>query len=219
MNINEGVARIVLLLVIVSTPVFAEPPAFSSKLFDSGTLVYADDFDDGTYKGRYGHHKVRKKVEDGTLVIPPLDPERGYVLGMIYQLPKKFVCHFRYKRISKSADHGAGFSIGSHKMNIVPSKQDGKIVDGYNLLFRAKRPFTSIPHKGPVKLLANEWHDVVIEYEQGKMLLKINGEESIFEDARVNVENSNQIIFKCFSAESLHFDYVRLWKIDESEKE
>ena len=52
----------------------AEEPEFTSKLFKDATLVYSDEFDGGKYKGRYGHHKAKKKVEDGKLVIYPLDP-------------------------------------------------------------------------------------------------------------------------------------------------
>jgi len=145
----------------------AGEPEFKSKLFKTATLVYSDDFEDDSFKGRYGHHRARKKVEDGKLVIYPPGPERGYVLVTLYRMPDKFVCHFRFQRISKPPD------------------------------------------------VANEWIDIVIEYEEWKMLLKINGSETIYEDGMVSMDGSNLIDFKSFSSESLQFNYVRLWKVIE----
>lgn len=193
----------------------AAEPEFKSKLFKKATLVYSDDFDGGNYKGRYGHHKAKKKVEDGKLVIYPLDPERGYVLGTLYQMPKTFVCHFRFRLISKSPVAGVGFHIGNHKMIVGSNRTEKRIVDGYRLLLRTSKPGKSFTDAKSGKLVANEWVDVVIEYKEGKMLLSINGSETIYIDEMVSMDGSNLINFKYFSAEALQFDYVRLWKVTE----
>lgn len=193
----------------------AEEPEFKSKLFKNATLVYADEFDGEKYKGRYGHHKAKKKVDDGKLVIYPLDPERGYVLGTLYQMPENFVCHFRFQHVSKNSGAGVGFHIGNHKMIVGSNRNEKEIVDGYRLLLRTSKPGKSFTDTNAKKLLANEWIDVVIEYEEGRMLLNINGSEKIYEDKMVSMDGSNLINFKSFSSENLQFDYVRLWKVTE----
>ena len=193
----------------------AEEPEFKSQLFEKATLVYSDDFDEEKYKGRYGHNKAKKKVEDGKLVIYPLDPERGYVLGALYQMPEKFVCHFRVKRVSKTPGAGVGFHIGNHKMIVGSNRDEKEIVDGYRLLLKKSQPSKSFTDTNAKKLVANKWIDVVIEYEEGKMLLDINGSEAIYKDEMVSMDGGNLINFKCFSSESLQFDYVRLWRVTE----
>ncbi len=193
----------------------AEEPEFKSKLFKKATLVFADEFDGEKFKGRYGHHRAKKQVEDGKLVIYPLDPERGYVLGTLYQMPEKFVCHFRFQHVSKNSGAGVGFHIGNHKMIVGSNRNDKKIADGYRLLLKTSKPGKSFTDAKAGKLVANEWVDVVIEYEEGKMLLNINGSEKMYEDELVSMDGSNLINFKFFSAESLQFDYVRLWNVTE----
>ena len=193
----------------------AAEPAFRSKLFKKATLVYADEFDGGKYHGRYGHHKAKKRVEGGSLVINPLDPKRGYVLGTLYRIPEKFVCQFRFKLVSKAPGTGVGFHIGNHKMIVGSNRAEKEIVNGYRLLLRKSKPGKSFTDPKAGKLAANDWVAVVIEYEEGRMLLNINGSEKIYEDKLVSMDGSNLINFKSFSAAALQFDYVRLWKVTE----
>lgn len=204
-----------LFALICAANLSAEEPKIKSKLFKKATLVYSDDFEDDSFKGRFGHHKAKKKVEDGKLVIYPLDPEKGYVLGTLYQMPEKYVCHFRFKHVSKTPGAGVGFHIGNHKMIVGSNRTEKKIMDGYRLLLRTSKPGKSFTDAKSGKLVANEWVEVVIEYQEGKMLLNINGSERIYEDELVSMDGSNLINFKYFSSECLQFDYVRLWNVTE----
>ena len=107
---------------------------------------------------------------------------------------------------------GGGFHIGNHKMIVNSNRDDSKeIVAGYQLLLKTSSPGKSFTDPNAGSLAANEWIDVVIEYQKGKMVLSINGSETIYEDELVNMDGSKLINFKSFSAESLQFDYVRLW--------
>ena len=60
---------------------------------------------------------------------------------------------------------------------------------------------------------ANQWIDMIIEYQQGKMLLSINGNETVFEHEGVNMDGAKSIVFKYRNIERTLFDYVRLWEI------
>lgn len=58
---------------------------------------------------------------------------------------------------------------------------------------------------------ANRWIDVVIEYQQGKSLLNINGSEKIYEHENIDIDSSNVIHFKNFKADSLLIKNFRVW--------
>ena len=62
---------------------------------------------------------------------------------------------------------------------------------------------------------ANQWIDMLIEYQQGKMLLNINGNETIFEHEGVNMDGAKSIVFKYRNIDRTLFDYVRLWEVTE----
>ena len=55
---------------------------------------------------------------------------------------------------------------------------------------------------------------MVIEYEEGKILLSINGKEKIIEDAAVSMDGARSLVFKK-NSDSLLFDHVRLWEVTE----
>ena len=47
----------------------ADPPAFESKLFKTGTLVYSDDFDGEIDRERWGAPTKDKQIADGRLIV------------------------------------------------------------------------------------------------------------------------------------------------------
>jgi hypothetical protein len=97
------------LLAILNPGYASEAPIFKSKLFESGNLLISDDFDHGKYKGRYGPNKKNvKQLANGTLEVLPLSGNPGdLTIFHIYNVPSKFVCHFRYKQVCSSSDAGA----------------------------------------------------------------------------------------------------------------
>ena len=197
------------LLVLLNLGYASKTPAFKSKLFESGNLLISDDFDQGKYKGRYGPNKKNvKQLTDGTLKVLPLSGTPGdLTIFHIYNVPSKFICHLRYKQVCSSSNAGAGIQIGGHKMHL------GCTGDGYSLFLRsAGKTYKNSEVKN---FKANQWIDMMIEYQQGKMLLSINGNETIFEHEGVNMDGAKSIVFKYRNIDRTLFDYVRLWEITE----
>ena len=197
------------LWVLLSPGYGSKDPAFKSNLFESGNLLISDDFDQAKYKGRYGPNKKNvKQLDDGTLEVLPLSGTPGdLTVFHIYNLPPKFVCHFRYKQVCSSSDAGAGIQIGGHKMHL------GCTSDGYSLFLRnAGKTFKNSEVEN---FKANRWIDMMIEYQLGKMLLTINGNETIFGHEGVNMDGAKSIVFKYRKIDKTLFDYVRLWEIKE----
>lgn len=198
------------LLALVSSVAFgADEPGFRSKLFKQGKLVYADEFDETLVRGRYGPNKKNITVAEGKLQVLPISDGTINTVVHIYRIPKKFVCHLRYKVNSKDPDAGVGLQIGGHKMHL--GKQKGE--EGNVSLFSrvGKKTFILPEVKG---FAANEWIDMIIEYEEGRILLNINGSEKIFEDAAVSMDGASSLVFKK-NSDSLLFDHVRLWEATE----
>ena len=187
----------------------AEEPKFESKLFKQGKLVYADEFDGGPVPKRFGPNKGNISLKEGNLQVLPISDGAINTVVHLYRLPKKFVCHLRYKVNSKNPKSGAGLQIGGHKMHLGSQKgKEGNV----SLFSRVGKKTFIIP--GVKGFQANEWVDMIIEYEEGKILLNINGSEKIFEDAAVSMDGANSLVFKK-SSDSLLFDHVRLWEVTE----
>ena len=186
----------------------AEELEFKSKLFEQGTLRLSDDFDQSKYKGRYGPKKNNNiKQLDGTLEVLPLSGKpKDMTVCHIYNVPKKFVCHLRFKVIKSDSNTGAAMQIGNHKMHLSGSEEAFSIFlrkTGKRLTNNEIKSFT-----------ANEWIDMIIEYQQGKMLLTVNGKEMLVEDEGVNMDGAQSILFKYRGADKTLFDYVRVWEAE-----
>ena len=198
-----------LLTLVASVTLSAEEPEFQSKLFKQGKLVYADEFDGALVRGRYGPNKNNITVAEGKLQVLPMSDGAINTVVHIYRIPKKFVCHLRYKVNSKDPKAGVGLQIGGHKMHL----GNGKDAEGSVSLFsRVGGKTFTIPEVEDFR--ANEWIDMIIEYEEGRILLNINGTEKIFEDAAVSMDGAGSLVFKK-NSDSLLFDHVRLWDCTE----
>ena len=58
-----------LLCLYTSDACAADPPAFKSELFKTGTLVYSDDFDGKINRERWGAPTKDKQIADGRLIV------------------------------------------------------------------------------------------------------------------------------------------------------
>jgi hypothetical protein len=199
----------------------AAPPAFKSHLFKSGTLVYSDDFDGKLDRTRWEPRTKTWEVRDGLLIgVPDFKNAneaekvlgRDHHLGLgpvirLNKLPAKFVCHMRFKYEGEAYKPGRPkFDIGHH-INTVGFTEDGyslKLSDGKNL--------------GVTKAdsVLNQWVDMVIEFETGKLSIELNGQRKLFEHNQVSMKDRDEITFKALETPKsrLLFDHVRIWKAD-----
>jgi hypothetical protein len=206
----------------ISTHLGAEGTEFKSELFQSGTLVYSDDFD-GELNGQYWGAPNGKKIEDGKLVIGPLFTnkeeamkklKRDHHLGLepvghLNKIPEKFVCNLRFKVEKKELTPGRpSFQIGHHMIILGYLKGGGhsiKLPDG---------PVFTEPESG-MKL--NEWVDLVIEYQLGTVRFSVNGYSKTYKHDKVTIINPKDKLgprfsFKGGEGSRIVFDSVRLWE-------
>lgn len=85
----------------------AADPDFKSQLFESGTLVYSDDFDGEYNRERWGDSKKDRHIKDGKQVVTARFKskeeamkvfKRDHHLGLepivhLNRIPEAFVCH------------------------------------------------------------------------------------------------------------------------------
>ena len=203
----------------------AEEPEFKSDLFRKGKLVYSDDFDGELDRERWGAPKGQK-IEKGKLIIEPQFTNREEAMkvlkrdhhlglepiGHLNKIPEKFVCHLRYKVEKPKLTPGRpSFQIGHHM--IVLGVQEGgghriKLPDG---------PAFSEPDS---KMALNEWIDLVIEYQLGKIKISVNGHSKTYEHEKVTIVNPKdkfgpRFTFKGGPESRILFDSVRLWECQE----
>jgi hypothetical protein len=62
----------------------------------------------------------------------------------------------------------------------------------------------------------NQWVDMIIEFEEGKLSIEINGQRKLFEHDQVSMKEHHEFTFKALESPKsrLLFDYVSLWKVD-----
>ncbi len=198
-----------------------EQPAFSAELFSKGTLVYADDFDGELNRDYWGAPKG-KTIADGVLTIGPQFTNREEAMaklkrdhhlglepvGHINKIPEKFVCHMRYKVEKEAIVTGRpSFQIGHHMISL------GMLKDGGHRIKLPDGPTFSEPES---TFALNEWNDIIIEYQKGKIRISINGYSKTYEHEAVTIENPKdkhgpRFTFKGGEGSKIHFDSVRLW--------
>ena len=199
----------------------ADPPSFKSELFKRGTLVYSDDFNEKLDRERWQPRTKTWQIKDGTLVGSPDYKNaqeaqkalgRDHHLGLspvirLNHLPPKFVLHMRVKF------EGTAFAPGRPKFDIGHHINTLSLTaDGYSLKLHGGERFSG---KAPDVRL-NEWIDVILEFQEGKMWIGVNGTGRTIEHEQVSLEGRSELTFKTFAAapNRMMFDSVRLWKID-----
>ena len=204
----------------------ADPPAFESEIFKTGTLVYSDDFDGNIDRERWGAPTKDKQIRNGNLVVVPKFQskeeamkalKRDHHLGLepivhINRIPEAFVCHLRYKFDTKKLTPGRpSFQIGHH-MIVLNYLEDGghrvKLPDG---------PSFAEPDSG-MKL--GEWIDLVIEYKKGEIRMVVNGHDKTYKHAAVTIINEKDKLGPRFTFKGgpdcqIVLDSVRLWNCQE----
>ena len=213
-------------LVLAFTAGFcAEEPAFGSELFESGTLVYTDDFHGEWNRERWGAPKGGK-IEDGKLIMEAQFTDRGEAMkalkrdhhlglepvGHLINIPEKFVCHLRYKFEKPSLAPGRpSFQIGHHMIGL------GILEGGGHRINLPDGPVFSEPES---EMALNEWIDLVIEYQLGTIKVSVNGYSKTYEHEKVTIinekaEGRHRFTFKGGEGCRILFDSVRLWDCTE----
>lgn len=205
-----------------------DAPTFQSTLFEKGTLIVSEDFDEKFGPGVFaGQAAKRAIIEDGTMIITPrftskeeamkkLKRDHHLNTGIVFhitKLPDQFVCHLRFKwEFSDENYKGPQFQIGHHMIKFKYNENGG-----HKLGIPEVGQF-NVPESGAKW---DEWMDMVIEYKPGKLLLTVNGHTETYEDPKINAKNpknktSIQLDFKGKEdpKSKLIFDYVRSWKAE-----
>lgn len=204
----------------------ADPPAFKSELFKTGTLVYSDDFDGEINRERWGAPTKDKQITEGKLIVSQKFKskeeamkvlKRDHHLGLepvvhLNRIPEKFVCHLRYKCEKKELSPGRPIlQIGHHMIKFSYIEGGGhrvQLPDG---------PAFSDPDSG-MKL--GQWVDLIIEYKLGSIRVSVNGHGKIYEHEKVSIVNEKdkhgpRFTFKGGPDCRIIFDSVHLWKCEE----
>tara|TARA_Y100001934_G_scaffold273578_1_gene364112 strand:- start:317 stop:1021 length:705 start_codon:yes stop_codon:yes gene_type:complete len=223
---NQNLMKVALPIIVFFT---AASPGFGSgtsklesDLFETGTLVYSDDFDGELNREFWGQPKG-KKIEDGKLIVEPLFKskeeamktlKRDHHLGLepvahINRIPEKFVMHLRYKFEKPKLTPGRpSFQIGHHMINLGILESGGhrvKLPDG---------PSFSEPES---EMALNKWIDLIVEYELGKIRVVVNGDGKTYEHEKTTIMNPKdklgpRFTFKGGPECKILFDSIRLWR-------
>ena len=202
---------------------------FQSHFFKKGTLVYSDDFNGDFNKGFWGAPTKDRVIKDGVLTISPKFKskeeaikklKRDHHLGLgpvisLKKIPQKYVLHMRFKFVTDSITTGRpSFQIGHHMIILAYNKKGG-----YRLGLPGTKRKWFAESKADMKI--NEWVDLVIEYQEGKILLSVNGHSKVYTDKQVTMHNKKdkhgpRFTFKSKDGlkERIVFDYVRIWKAE-----
>ena len=222
---KKFILSFVAMVPVMSMPLGAEEPKFTSDLFKKGTLVYSDDFDGELNRERWGAPKG-KKIEKGILIIEPQFTNREEAMkvlkrdhhlglepvGHLNKIPEKFVCHLRYKVEKPKLTPGRpSFQIGHHMIVL------GVLEGGGHRIKLPDGPGFSEPDS---KMALNEWVDLVIEYQLGKIRISVNGHSKTYEHEKVTIVNPKdkfgpRFTFKGGPECRIFFDSVRLWECQE----
>ncbi len=204
-----------------STVNASDPPSFKSHLFEKGTLVYSDDFDGKLDREQWGPRTKTWVVKDGMLIgLPDFknveEAEkalgRNHHLGLgpvirLNNLPRKFVCHMRFKFEGEAYKPARPkLDIGHHINSLVFTK------DGYSLKLSGDKKFGITKTDSAL----GQWVDMIIEFEEGTLSIEINGRQKLFRHNQVSMMSRDEFTFKALESPNsrLMFDYVRLWKVD-----
>lgn len=183
----------------------AERVGFNSKLFEQFRILYIDDFNEKHFWGRFGPNKGNIRVVGGKLVVSPLPKREDKLIEThILKIPPKYVLYMKFKVKSKEPDAGVGLQLGENKLHL--SSKTGV----FQLFSRVGNKTFANPE---VKdFVANKWISMIIEYQEGEILLNINGVEKQYKDPALSMDGAKSLVFKNSKADSLVFEYVRLFE-------
>jgi len=200
-----------------------EPPAFQSELFETGRLVYADNFDGEFNRERWGAPKKSKQIKDGKLVVTAQFTskeeamkvlKRDHHLGLepvvhLNRIPEAFVCHLRYKCEKKELSTGRPIlQIGHHMIKFNYLRGGGH---------RITLPDGPAFNEPASKLQLKDWIDLVIEYKLGTIRISVNGHSKTYQHEKVTTLNPKDKLGPRFTWKGgpdcrIVFDSVQLWE-------
>jgi len=205
-------------LAYLASPLSAEE--YRPELFQSIKLVYEDDFSSG--KLDTNHWQTRQGttwvVKDGALVGGPSPKEfqdkkvaegdkahAGFKpVIFLEKVPENLVVRFR---VRFDADNYAAkfplIDIGHHinSLNFTENKTTLTLKSDPK---SAQTKELSLPLK--------QWVDVTIELKKGTLLLKLDGKKVMFEDARIDMVDQQQIDFKGVDHGGIRIDNVKVYE-------
>lgn len=212
---------LLLLSALIVPALHADEPVFESHLFKKGTLIFSDAFDGGLDKKRWAPRTKSWEVKDGILVGKPdyATAEeamkalgRDHHLGLspvirLNHLPAKFILHLRVKFEGQAFAVGRPkFDIGHH-INTVTFNEKG-----YGVKLHGGERFSG----GAPKVALNEWIDVILEFQEGRMWIGVNGKGQTIQYKQVSLQGHSELTFKTFSdaPNRILFDSVQLWSAE-----
>lgn len=223
-------ARAILFAAILCPCMFdvsaADPPAFSSQQFETGILIYADNFDGAYDRERWGAPGKDKQIRDGKLVVSARFESkeeamkvlnRDHHLGLepvihLNRIPKAFVCHMRYRFETDKLTPGR------------PVLQIGHHMIAFNYLegggHRIRLPEGPSFNEPGSRMKLGEWIDLVIEYRKGEITIGVNGYSKTYKHEAVTIINEKDKLGPRFTFKGgpncrIVFNSVRLWECEE----
>ena len=204
----------------------ADPPAFKSRQFETGTLIDSDDFDGEYDRQRWGAPKKNKHIKDGKLVVTAQFKskaeaikalKRDHHLGLepvvhLNQIPEAFVCHMRYRFETNKLTPGRPVLQIGHHMIVLNYLEGG----GHRIKL-PNGPTFAEPSSG---MKPGDWIDLIIEYRKGEITIGVNGDSNTYKHEAVTIINEKDKLGPRFTLKGgpncrIVFDWVRLWKCEE----
>lgn len=201
----------------------AADPVFESQLFESGTLIYSDDFNGEYDRERWGAPKKDRQISDGKLVVTAQFKskeeamnvlKRDHHLGLepvvhLNRIPEAFVCHIRFRFETNELTPGRPVLQIGHHMILFNHLEGG----GHRIKL-PNGPSMAEPKSG---LKLGEWIDMVIEYRKGEITISVNGYSKTYKHEAVTIINEKDKLGPRFTFKGgpncrIVFDSVRLWK-------
>lgn len=153
------------------------------------------------------------EVKDGVLIVenngPRETPSPRPVLHY-REVPDEFACHMRIKM------EGAAYTPKNPWLDIGGMHRNHFRFDEHQVLFSSEAKELSkrtIDNSRPGNMLPlNEWLDVTVEIEKGRLGLAINGQTQIYRDPNIEIGTARKIGMKAIVGGKLYVDYIRVWK-------
>lgn len=198
----------------------ADEAAYQPEFFKSLKLVYEDSFDSGTLNKDFWEVRqnttwvVKDSVLHGSESSKEFqaqkkasnDPSHAGLKPVIWlkKVPENFVCALRVRYDAKAYQRGFPLLDLGHHIHTLSFSEKATTLT-------LKKDVARLPVEKPLFTL-NQWHDVVIELKQGKLLLKIDGVKHVFENENITMTGQAQIDFKAVDFGTCQIDSIRLWE-------
>ncbi|MEM6692265.1 MAG: hypothetical protein AAF664_22740 [Planctomycetota bacterium] len=202
------------LATLLVTSSLAEEGDHPSIFLEKGDKFSFEEFDgDSLPKTIELRGGSNAKVVDGVLTVVNESNENNSVPRPVIHfkpIPEEFVCHIRMKMIGEDyKPKPPWLDIGGGHRNHFRFTADKVFFSSEEVPLSERK----IDNARAVNMLPlNEWLDVTIEIEKGKIGLSINGVTQIYEEANIETSDRRQIGIKAIPKGQLLVDYIRIWQ-------